>query len=86
MIKKVLTLAVVCDLNLNLGYTLEITTKLKWRRVRWLCRNLSQLYKTHFTGTPHTTVIFCNHSVHKKSKWKNMRNICAALTNTINYE
>lgn len=81
-----LTLAVVCYLNLNLDYTLEITTKLKWRRVRWLCRNLPQLYKTHFIGTPHTRVIFCNHSVHKKSKCKNLRNICTALTNTINYE
>ena len=51
-----------------------------------MCSNLPQLYKTHFIGTPHTRVIFCNHSVHKKSKCKNLRNICAALTNTINYE
>jgi len=45
-----------------------------------------QLYKTHLKGTPHTRVTFCNHSVHKTLKCKNMRNICTALTNTINYE
>ena len=86
MIKKVLTLALVCYLNMNLGYTLEITTKPKLRRVRWLCSNIPQLYKTHFTGTPHTRVIFCNHSVHKQLKCTNLRNIYTALTNTINYE
>lgn len=81
-----LTVVVVCYLNLNLSYTLEITTKLRWRTVRWLCSNLPQLYKTHFVRTPHTRVIFFNHSIHKKLKCKNMWNICAALTNTINYE
>ena len=68
MIKKVLILAVVCYLYLNLGYTLEITTKFKWRRVRWLCSNLSQLYKTNFIANLHTRVTSCNHSVHKKMK------------------